>query len=461
MADTDGVVAAVDAGLAASLERLKAFLRFPSIGTDPAYHGETRRCAEWLVGQLQEIGFEASLRETPGMPVVVAHGGEGEGRHLLYYGHYDVQPADPLELWDSPPFEPVVKEGKNGPQVVARGAVDDKGQVMTIVEAMRAWKEAHGRIPVPVTLFIEGEEEGHSVNLEPFLQAHADELKAAVCVISDTGMLAPDRPAVTTTLRGLAYVEATLTGPAHDLHSGMYGGAVPNPINELCRIVAALHDQDGRVTLSGFYDGVAATPKEQIEAWRKAGLDEAAFLASAGLEAGSGEAGYSTLERLWTRPTLDCNGIWGGYIGEGSKTVIPSKASVKLSCRLMPGQDPKAVYESIEAHFKAHCPANCKVTVRDFGLGSGIGIDGSGPYVEAAKRAAEAVFPHPLTLIGCGASIPVVAVIKEVLGMDSLLLGFGLDDDRIHSPNEKFDVVCFERGIKTHVRFLAEAARLT
>ena len=457
MPNADRVVAEVDAAFNESLDRLKDFLAIPSVGTDPAYHADTRRCAEWLVGQLRDIGLDASLRETPGMPVVVAHGGEGRGPRLLYYGHYDVQPADPLELWESPPFEPVVKEGKNGPQVVARGAVDDKGQVMTIVEALRAWKTAEGRIPLPITLFIEGEEEGHSANLEPFMRSNADELRADVCIISDTGMLSPDRPAVTTMLRGMAYVEATLHGPSRDLHSGMYGGAVPNPINELCRIVAALHDDKGRVTLENFYDRVVTLPDDQIEAWRAA-VDEAKFLAEIGLKDGTGEAGYSTVERVWARPTLDCNGIWGGYTGEGSKTVIPAKASAKISCRLVPDQDPAEVGAALRAHFERHCPPECRVEVKDFGGGGGIRVEGDNPYVDAAKRAAAGVFPEPLTLIGCGGSIPVVAAIKQILDMDTMLLGFGLDDDRIHSPNEKFDLVCFERGIKTHARLLAEIA---
>ena len=460
----DGVgraLARAEQGFDASVERLKDLLRIPSVGTDPAYAADTRRCAQWCADELAGLGFQARLVETGGQPCVVAHhAGTGSGGpRVLYYGHYDVQPADPVELWTSPPFQPEVVEGPRGPRVVARGAVDDKGQVMTFVEAFRAWKEAAGGPPVPVTVVLEGEEESGSVHLEPFLERHKDELKADVCVISDTGMPDVDRPAVTYMLRGMVYVELTLKGPSHDLHSGMYGGAVVNPINALCRLVAGLHDEQGRVQIPGFYDGVREIGEAELAAWQGLGLDERDFLATAGLRTpGGGERDRSVLERTWSRPTCDANGIWGGYTGAGSKTVIASRASVKLSCRLVPDQDPRKVLAGIRRFVEERLPPDFTYELQEFGVSPAIRVPTDSPYLGAAKRAAAAVFGREPVLIGCGGSIPVVGSMKRLLGLDTILLGFGLDDDRVHSPNEKFELVCYERGIRTHVALLGELA---
>ncbi|MEZ5826569.1 MAG: dipeptidase [Geminicoccaceae bacterium] len=458
---SEALLAAVDKEFDGSVERLCELLRIPSVGTDPTFNADTRRAADWLVDQLRGLGFHCELCETPGQPVVLGHFGasNGNGRHILYYGHYDVQPADPLELWNSPPFEPTLVDGPNGRRVVARGAVDDKGQVMTWIEAFRAWIDTHGSLPFDITVFIEGEEEGSSVNLEPFMRDHVEELKADVCIISDTGMPGPDRPAVTTLLRGIVYIEVTLQGPAHDLHSGMFGGAVINPLNALSKLIAGLHDDKGRVTLDGFYDGIIPPTEKQLADWRASGFDDDAFLATAGLDRSHGEEGYSVLERIWARPTLDVNGMWGGYTGEGSKTVIPARASAKLSCRLVPGQDPVAVNRALRTYFERNKPEGTTIRISDFGNGAPIRVSDESVHVQAARRAAGRVFPHEAVTIGCGGSIPVAASVADILGMDTLLLGFGLDDDRVHSPNEKFDLVCFERGIKTHACLIDELAK--
>jgi acetylornithine deacetylase/succinyl-diaminopimelate desuccinylase-like protein len=307
-------------------------------------------------------------------------------------------------------------------------------------------------------VFLEGEEESGSPSLVPFLEANRDELRADVCVVSDTGMWDIDTPAIATMLRGLVYVELTLSGPARDLHSGMYGGAVPNPLNVLTRVLGQLHDGEGRVRIPGFYDQVREL--EEARQWAALPFDEAAFLAGAGIKVPQGEAGRSTLERTWSRPTCDINGIWGGYTGPGSKTVIPAKASAKLSCRLVPDQDPERILAGLREFLKARTPAECHWEIATHGLSPAIRLPADSPYLEAAKRALEAVFDRPPLMIGMGGSIPAVEAIKRLLGMDSLLVGFGLEDDLVHSPNEKFEVRCFEAGMRTHTRLLAELAKL-
>jgi acetylornithine deacetylase/succinyl-diaminopimelate desuccinylase-like protein len=455
------VLAHLEANRDPAIERWKELLRIPSIGTDPAHKSDTRRAAEWLVNNLRSIGFEASLRDTAGQPMVVGHhpGPNGQGGpHVLYYGHYDVQPVEPLELWLSPPFEPTMVTTERGPRLVARGAVDDKGQLTTWLEALRAWHEVHGAPPVKVSVFLEGEEESGSPSLVPFLEAHREELRADVCVVSDTGMWDIETPAIATMLRGLVYVELTLSGPSRDLHSGMYGGAVPNPLNVLTRVLGQLHDGEGRVRIPGFYDQVREL--EEAKAWAALPFDEAEFLAGAGLSTPQGEAGRSTLERVWSRPTCDINGIWGGYTGPGSKTVIPAQASAKLSCRLVPDQDPQAVLTGLREFLDARTPPECHWEIEPHGLSPAIRLPADSPYLQAARRALEAVFQRPPLMTGMGGSIPAVEAIKRLLGMDSLLVGFGLKDDLVHSPNEKFELRCFEAGMRTHTRLLAELTRL-
>jgi acetylornithine deacetylase/succinyl-diaminopimelate desuccinylase-like protein len=332
--------------------------------------------------------------------------------------------------------------------------------VMTFIEALRAWQAVHGALPVRVTVFLEGEEESSSKSLEPFLLANREELRADVCVISDTGMIDVDKPAITYMLRGLAYAEVTLHGPSHDLHSGMYGGAVANPVNALCRILAGLHDEAGRVLIPGFYDEVREIAPAEAEAWRGIGFDEQAFLKSAGFATSTGETGRSVLERVWSRPTCDVNGIWGGYTGEGSKTVIAAKASAKLSCRLVPDQDPARVMAGLKRFFTERVPPGCRLDFVEMGTGAAIRVPTDSPFLDAARAAAEEVFGVPPVLIGCGGSIPVVASMKRILGLDTLLVGFGLDDDRVHSPNEKFELICYRQGIETHAAMLGRFAGL-
>ncbi len=458
--DTGPVLAWIEAHFDDSVKRLEEFLRIPSVGADPAHDADTRRAAEWLTGELRGIGIEAALHETPGHPMVVGRSEEGRGPRILYYGHYDVQPPDPLELWESPPFEPVVVEGPHGPRIIARGAVDDKGQLLTILEALRAWKAVHGALPVPVTLLVEGEEESSSPNLDPFLERHRQALAADVVVVSDTLMPAIDQPAITTQLRGLLYAEVTVGGPARDLHSGMFGGAVVNPVHVLARLIAGLHDAHGRVTVEGFYDRVLPLSPEQRRSWQELGLDERAILAAAGVERSVGEEGWSVIERIWARPCLDVNGIRGGYTGEGAKTVIPAEAHAKLSCRLVPEQRPEEIFAALERHFRARLPEGCRLSIRELGRGDPVRVPTDSPHLGAARRALGEVFGREPALIGCGGSIPVVASFERILGLDTILVGFGLDDDRMHGPNEKFELACLRNGIKSHALLLARMAEL-
>ena len=406
------------------------------------------------------MGFAARIVPTAGHPVVLAqHAGTGAGPRLLYYGHYDVQPAEPLELWTRPPFQPLLSEGPAGPLVHARGAVDDKGQVMTWLGALRAWHEAAGGPPCPVTVLIEGEEEVGSVNLEAFLLANKDALAADIAIISDTNMWDIDTPAVTTRLRGMVYVELTLHAAERDLHSGLFGGSALNPINALTRILGELHDETGRIQLPGFYDGVADTHPDQLAEWQSLGFDEGAFLGGIGLSVPVGEAGRPPLERLWARPTADINGIWGGYTGAGSKTVIPAQASAKVSFRLVPGQDPAAVFEGFQRFVAARAPAGARVSFQLFSSAPGVEIPTASTFVAAARAALADEYGRPAVLMGTGGSIPVVESMRRILGVDSLLMGFGLNDDQVHSPNEKFEWRCFHHGLRSHARLLDKLAR--
>jgi len=454
----------IEADFDASVARLVDLLRIPSVSTDPAYAAEVRRAGAWLERELAGLGFRAELRDTPGHPILVAHfpGPEGyAGPHLLYYGHYDVQPPEPLELWESPPFEPAIVEAKHGPRVVARGAVDDKGQVMTWVEAFRAWTAVHGSLPAKITVLVEGEEESGSKSLRPFLETHRDELAAAdVCVVTDTGSWDVATPAITTMLRGNFYVEVTVHGPSRDLHSGMYGGAVVNPNNLLAKLIAGLHDDAGRVTIPGFYDDVAELSPEERARWDALGFDEAAFLGEIGLSLPRGEAGRSALERLWSRPTLDVCGMWGGYTGVGSKTVIPAHASAKISCRLVPDQDPQKILAGLRRYLDERMPADCRYGIQVFGASPAIRVPTDSPHLRAAAAGLQDIYGREAVLMGCGGSIPLVGLMRDVLGMDSLLVGFGLEDDRVHSPNEKFELVCYRNGIRSHAAILARLAGL-
>jgi acetylornithine deacetylase/succinyl-diaminopimelate desuccinylase-like protein len=454
------ILAHLDAEADAARDRLVDWLRIPSISAQPAHAGDCLRAADWVRDQLQGLGFAASVRPTPGHPVVVAHhpGPGGNAPHLLFYGHYDVQPADPLPLWTSAPFEPAIVDGPHGRRVVARGAVDDKGQCAMWLESLRAWHAVAGGPPCRVTVLVEGEEEVGSPNLGAFLEANKAELAADVAVISDTGMWDIDTPAITTRLRGMVYAQINLRAAARDLHSGLYGGAARNVINLLTRILGDLQDAEGRIRIPGFYDGVADIPAPLAAEWAALGFDEAAFLGEIGLSIPAGEQGRTALERLWARPTADINGIWGGYTGEGSKTVIAAEAHAKLSCRLVPGQDPARVAEGIRRFVADRLPADCTAEVDILNTTPGIEVPGDSRWVQAARAALSAEYGRPAVLMGSGGSIPVVESLKRLLGLDSLLVGFGLNDDQVHSPNEKFELRCLHKGARSHARLLAELA---
>jgi acetylornithine deacetylase/succinyl-diaminopimelate desuccinylase-like protein len=451
----------VDANLAASRTTLFDLLRIKSISAQPAHAADCVKAAEWWRDQLTGLGFEASVRPTAGHPVVLAHlGGPTDytGPHVLFYGHYDVQPVDPLSLWHSDPFDPQYVDGPRGKRFVARGAVDDKGQTVMFLEALRAWRTAAGGIPARITVLIEGEEEVGSVNLDPFLRANKADLAADVALISDTGMWDVETPAITTRLRGMTYAEVTLKAANRDLHSGLYGGSALNPINALTKILGALQDENGRVQLPGFYDKVAPVSNSQRAQWDALGFDEAAFLSGIGLTAPTGERGYAALERLWARPTADINGIWGGYTGAGSKTVIASEASAKISFRLVPNQDPDEVMQQFKRFVTDRLPPGATATFADFSRAPGVEVNVESPYVRSGLAALAEEYGKPAILMGSGGSIPVVTSLRSILGLDSLLMGFGLDDDQVHSPNEKFEEACFHHGIRSHVRLLAKFA---
>ena len=459
------VLDALRARETATEAQLAAFLRIPSVSAQPDHDADCAASAAFLAEALGRIGFSVRVDPTAGKPIVFAtHPGPGDGAaaagpRLLFYGHYDVQPAEPLEPWTTPPFEPVIVDGPHGRQIVARGAVDDKGQVMTWLAALAAWHAVAGGPPVPVTVLIEGEEEVGSLSLEPYLEAHRAELAAAaVAIISDTGMWDVGTPALTTRLRGLAYVEVTLEGPSRDLHSGLYGGAALNPLNALTAILGGLHTADGRVAIPGFYDGVADLPDTLRAAWDGLGFDEGEFLGKIGLAHPSGERGRPALERMWARPTADINGMGGGYQGEGAKTVIARVARAKVSFRLVPGQSPAAVVEGFERFVRDRAPAGARVSFAHFGAAPAIEVEAGSPFIAAAAAALADEYARPAVLIGSGGSIPVVESFKRILGLDSVLMGFGLDDDQVHGPNEKFELVCLHRGARAHARLLAGVA---
>ncbi len=448
------VLSRIDAGLPGAIDRLLDLLRIPSISTDPAYAGDCARAADWLVEDLQSLGFEARAHATPGHPMVVGHGGEG-ALHLLFYGHYDVQPVDPLDLWHRGPFDPAIEETPKGRVIRGRGSSDDKGQLMTFLEALRAWTAEHGRLPCRLTILFEGEEESGSPSLIPFLQAHAASLKADLALICDTGLFADRVPAIVTMLRGLLGEELTIHGPDKDLHSGGYGGAAINPIRVLARILGGLHDATGRVQVPGFYDGVDELPEAVRAQWQGLAFDHAAFLADVGLSVPAGEQDRTPLEMLWSRPTAEVNGIWGGYSGAGFKTVLPAQAHAKVSFRLVGRQDPFAIRAAFRGWVEAQLPADCRVEWMEHGNSPAGRMETAHPAFEATRAALSDEWGLPAAYVGCGGSIPIAGYFKTHLGMDALLTGFGRDDDLIHSPNEKYDLECFHKGIRSWARILA------
>lgn len=440
----------------AALARLTEFLRIPSVSTDPARAADVARAADWLAERLRAAGATTvELHRTARHPIVYAECLAAPGAPtLLVYGHYDVQPPEPLELWTSPPFEPTLREGA----IYARGASDDKGQTLAHVEALAAFTGVGESPPVNLKLVIEGEEEIGSPNLEPWIRAHAGRLAADAAVISDTAMIAPGQPSLVVGLRGLAYFEILAQGAPRDLHSGQFGGAVWNPIHVLARVIAGLHDAEGRITIPGFYDRVR--PLSEAERAELAALpfDLAAFRRATGEAGGFGEAGYSIVERLGARPTLDANGIWGGFTGAGAKTVLPNEARAKVSMRLVTDQDP----DEIEALFRAHlgrlAPPGVTLELAGLHHGRPARIAREAPALQAAVAALDQIWGQPPVFSLEGGTIPVVALLGEVLGLAPVMLGFGLPDDNLHAPNEKFAVEHFHKGIETVIAFYAQLA---
>jgi succinyl-diaminopimelate desuccinylase len=426
-------------------DELCELLRIPSVSADSRHKEDTRRAAEWVAGQFRGLGFSTEVIPTAGHPIVFAESAKVAGAPTaLVYGHYDVQPPDPLNEWISPPFEPTRRDGN----LYARGATDDKGQMLTHVKSAEAWMKTAGKLPINLKFLIEGEEEVGSENIYAFLDEHQEKLACDVVVISDSSQFRPGKPAITYGLKGLAYFELRLTGPKQDLHSGTFGGGVTNPANALCKMLAALRDDDGRVTVPGFYDDVVPLSDREREQFRELGFSDADFMKQIGVDAVTGEKGYTTLERRWARPTFDINGLTSGYQGEGAKTVLPARASAKFSFRLVPNQDPKRIAAALEQRLRELCPPGIRMELISFGAGAGVVMSLDSPYMAAAARAIERSFGKAPVYIREGGSIPIVTSFRQQLGVDVLLLGWGQDDDNTHSPNEKFSLEDFHRGIK-------------
>ncbi len=450
----EAVLSRVDTDLPDALERLMELLRIPSISTDPAYSEHCDHAADWLVSDLKSLGVEATKRATPGHPMVVGHI-DGAGPHLLFYGHYDVQPVDPLDLWHRDPFDPVIENTEAGEVIRGRGSSDDKGQLMTFVEACRAWKAVHGTLPCKLTFFLEGEEESGSPSLVPFMQDNAAELKSDLALICDTGLFESRVPAIVTMLRGLLSEEIEITAPDIDLHSGMYGGVAQNPIRVLTRILGGLHDANGRCTVPDFYKDVPELPDDIRSQWQGLAFDHATFLGDVGLSEPAGETDRTPIEMIWSRPTAEINGIWGGYTGDGFKTVLPSKASAKVSFRLVGDQDPLTIRENFRSWISAQLPPDCTVSFIGYGASRASSMSTTAAPFEAARTALGEEWGVPAAYVGCGGSIPIAGHFQNILGTAPMLVGFGRDDDAIHSPNEKYNVESFHKGIRSWVRILA------
>ena len=448
----DAVLARIDDSLPEAPDRLLALLRIPQVSTDPAFAPACDAAADWLVAELTALGFAASKRPAPGHPMVLAHR-KGTGRHLMFYGHYNVQAVDPLELWHRDPFDPAIEDTPRGRVIRGRGASDGNGQVMTFVKACRAWKSVHGTLPGPLTLLFEGEEDSGSPSLVPFMKENAAGLTADLALICDTGLFNDATPAIVTQLRGMAKADFTLRAADRDLHSGMYGGLAANPIHVLTRILAGLHDQ-GRVTLPGFYDGVHEVPDAMRAQWQGLAFDHAKFPGDVDLPVPAGAPDRTPLEMIWSRPTAEVNGIRGACTGDGFKTVLPSEAHAKVSFRLVGTQDPDAVLASFRSYIEAALPADCDVIFHGLNGSAAGHMSVDNPAFDQARAALTEEWGRPAAFVGCGGSIPIAGFFKTVLGMDAMLIGFAKDDDLIHSPNEKYDVESFRKGIRSWARIL-------
>jgi acetylornithine deacetylase/succinyl-diaminopimelate desuccinylase-like protein len=441
---------------ASHLEDLFTFIRFASVSTLPERKGDLVACAEWVAAKLRSMGLKSEVHPTAGHPIVIGRNAHVPGRRtVMIYGHYDVQPVDPLGEWTSPPFEPVVRDGV----LYARGSTDNKGQILSHILGVQETLREHGDLPVNLIFLVEGEEEIGSKHLDAFLTAHRDELRCDLIAISDTGMVAKQTPTFTYGLRGIAAMEVRVHGPATDLHSGIFGGAVMNPATALARLVATLHDASGHIAVKGLYDEVVPLETWEREAWAKLPYGDKEVVANTGVPELFGEAGYSSVERTWARPTVEVNGLWGGFQGEGSKTVIPREAFVKLTFRLVPNQRPADVLAKVKAHLETHCPPGVKLDIKLGHSGEPYATDPHSEYGKAAQRALGAAFPgKDMALIREGGSIPIVNTFKRILGVETLLLGLALPDCRAHAPNENFPLENFEAGIRLNQALLRELA---
>ena len=446
----------LDQRLDSAVDRLLELVRIQSISTDPVFAPQCAKAAAWLVKDLKSIGFKARSCPTKGHPIVLAHyRGPAGAPRVLFYGHYDVQPVDPVAAWDNPPFEPRLADGRGGTKrILGRGTSDDKGQLMTFVEAARAFMDVRGALPVSATILFEGEEESGSPSLHPFLKAHRQELKADIALVCDTNMWDRSTPAIATGLRGLVGEEVVIKAARRDLHSGYYGSAAANPINVLAQILAGLRDAKGGVTLPGFYDGVRETPAKIRKMWEGLGFSPKKFLGAIGLSVPAGEKGRSILEQTWARPTAEINGIIGGYTGDGFKTVIPAQARAKVSFRLVGGQDPEKIRASFRNYVKSKLPADCKAVFHKHGGSPAVALDYNLPQLKKATAALKAEWGRETALIAMGGFIPIVGDFQKMLGIPSLLIGFAHADDQIHSPNEKYELRSFHKGMRSWARIL-------
>ncbi|WP_375450381.1 M20/M25/M40 family metallo-hydrolase [uncultured Devosia sp.] len=459
MTDLTDVLDFVDANLERSLERLFELIRIPSISTEAQYGADCRRAAQWLADELGALDFASFVRDTAGHPMVVAHGPQASGPHVLFYGHYDVQPVDPLSLWTTPPFEPSLAPQPDGETfILGRGASDDKGQLLTFIEACRAFKAVTGSLPIRISMLFEGEEEAGSPSLSPFLEANADDLRADVILVCDTDMWDRHTPAITTMWRGFVSEEFTITAANRDLHSGMFGSAARNAVQLMGTVIGKLRYDDGSVAIPGFYDNVSELPASIKAQWDALPFDAERFLADVGLFVPAGESGRSVLEQIWARPTCEINGVWGGYTGDGFKTVIPAEAHAKLSFRLVAGQDPDHIRTSFRAFVQSLLPADCTATFRAYASAPAQTMPLDGALLGKARAALTEEWGVEAALAGTGGSIPILGEFKKRLGMDSLLVGFAHFDNRVHSPNEKYDLSSFHKGIRSWVRILAAFA---
>lgn len=463
--DVTPVLETIEKNMPQSLERLKALLRIPSISADPAHDADCLKAAKQVKGLLEGMGFAARLLETPAHPVVYGtiapKGLARNAPHVLFYGHYDVQPATPLELWKTPPFEPSVRRDSDGVErIYARGSSDDKGQFMTFLEATRAWLGVHGSLPFRLSVLIEGDEESDGSHLDAFLKQHAGLLKADLALVCDTDLWDAKTPAITTRLRGVLADEVVITGPAVDLHSGAYGGAASNPIHVLTRILGEIRDARGRITIPGFYDGVPKLSAKLKQQWAGLKFNERKFLKAVGLAEPAGEQGLSVLEKIWARPTAEVNGILGGYTGAGGKTIIPSRAMAKLTFRLVGSQDPHKIRSAFRKWVKERVPKDCKVSFDGSGGDSrAVTVPEDARWLAPAAAALKAEWGRAPALIGSGGSIPIVEAFQRVLGMQSLMTGFAQESDGAHSPNEKYDLECFRKGTRSWARIIAALAQ--